>query len=249
MNNEQAFVFGLVGKTLNHSFSKQYFQHKFDTCGINAKYENFELSKIDKIKDVFILPSLKGLNITIPYKTAIIPFLNELTEEAKIIGAVNTIIIDGQNRIGANTDAFGFHQMIKPFLLNTHERALILGNGGASIAIVYVLKKIGLEVVVAARNPKKGQFHLNQINDVMFKHCGVVVNCTPIGTFPDINQSLELPYLALNENHLVVDLVYNPAETQFMKNAKKQGAVTLNGLTMLHQQAEKSWQLWMEKMS
>ncbi len=247
MNNDQALIFGLIGKTLQHSFSKAYFQEKFETQGIKAQYENFELAKIENIKEIFAIQNLKGLNITIPYKTSIIPHLTLLTNEAKSIGAVNTVIIDGQKRIGANTDAFGFQQMIKPFLLNTHERALILGNGGASKAIIHVLKNIGLDVVVAARNPKASEFHLGQVNELMVKHCGIVVNCTPVGTFPDVDSALDLPYFALNENHLVVDLVYNPTETQLLKNAKNQGAVTLNGLTMLNQQAEKSWQLWMEK--
>jgi shikimate dehydrogenase len=245
MNDKQGkLVFGLLGKSLGHSFSQGYFTQKFEVEGIDAVYQNFEIQNIDDVKSVFETESLSGLNVTIPHKTAVIPLLDGLTEEAEKIAAVNTIVFENGRKIGANTDAYGFQQMIKPFLLNTHERALILGNGGASKAVAYVLKSIGLDVIFAARNPLDGQFHLSEVNDMMVKHCGIIVNTTPVGTFPNVNDFLSLPFDAMTDAHLVVDLIYNPEQTAFLKNASIHGATTLNGLTMLYQQAEKSWQLW-----
>ena len=246
-NTNQPEVYGLIGKKLGHSFSKAYFTQKFELSGCSAVYENFEIGQISDFPKIIETKNLMGLNVTIPYKESVIPFLSSLSDEAQEIGAVNTIVFHEGVTIGHNTDAYGFQQMIKPFLLNTHERALILGNGGASKAIKYVLKKIGLDVLFAARNPKPGEFHLSDVNELMIKHCGLVVNTTPVGTYPDVSAQLELPYEAFTDGHLAVDLIYNPEETAFMKSAKMYGATTLNGLTMLHQQAEKSWELWNQK--
>lgn len=243
-DNQGKMVFGLLGKSLNHSFSQGYFTKKFEDEGIDAVYQNFELTQIDEVKAVLLTENLRGLNVTVPYKVEVISFLDDLTEEAAKIGAVNTIVFANERVIGANTDAFGFQQMIKPFLLNTHERALILGNGGASKAVAYVLKSIGLEVIFAARNPAEGQFHLSDINDMMVKHCGVIVNTTPVGTWPNVDDCIPIPFETLSDAHLVVDLIYNPEQTAFLRQAAEQGSTTLNGLTMLFQQAEKSWQLW-----
>jgi shikimate dehydrogenase len=245
MNDKHGkMVFGLLGKSLGHSFSQEYFTKKFEAEGIDAVYQNLELAQIDELKTVLRTENLKGLNVTIPYKSDVIPFLDGLSDEAAKIGAVNTIINENGKWIGANTDAFGFQQMIKPFLLNIHERALILGNGGASKAVAYVLKSIGLDVIFAARNPQVGQFHLSEVNDMMVKHCGIIVNTTPVGTWPNVDDYISIPFHALTDAHLVVDLIYNPEQTEFLKRASEQGATTLNGLTMLYQQAEKSWQLW-----
>ena len=245
MNDKHGkMVFGLLGKSLGHSFSQEYFTKKFEVEGIDAVYQNLELAQIDELKTVLRTENLRGLNVTIPYKSDVIPFLDGLSDEAAKIGAVNTIVFENERVIGANTDAFGFQQMIKPFLLNTHERALILGNGGASKAVAYVLKSIGLDVVFAARNPQDGQFHLSEVNDMMVKHCGIIVNTTPVGTWPNVDDYISIPFHALTDAHLVVDLIYNPEQTTFLKNAANNGATTLNGLTMLYQQAEKSWQLW-----
>jgi shikimate dehydrogenase len=245
MNDKHGkMVFGLLGKSLGHSFSQEYFTKKFEAEGIDAVYQNLELAQIDELKTVLRTENLKGLNVTIPYKSDVIPFLDGLSDEAAKIGAVNTIINENGKWIGANTDAFGFQQMIKPFLLNIHERALILGNGGASKAVAYVLKSIGLDVIFAARNPQVGQFHLSEVNDMMVKHCGIIVNTTPVGTWPNVDDYISIPFHALTDAHLVVDLIYNPEQTTFLKNAANNGATTLNGLTMLYQQAEKSWQLW-----
>lgn len=243
-DNQGEMVFGLLGKSLNHSFSQGYFTKKFEDEGIDAVYQNFELTQIDEVKAVLLTENLRGLNVTVPYKVEVISLLDDLTEEASKIGAVNTIVFENERVIGANTDAFGFQQMIKPFLLNTHERALILGNGGASKAVAYVLKSIGLDVIFAARNPLEGQFHLSEVNDMMVKHCGIVVNTTPVGTWPNVDDYISIPFHALTDAHLVVDLIYNPEQTEFLKHASESGATTLNGLTMLYQQAEKSWQLW-----
>lgn len=246
-HTNQPEIYGLLGRKLSHSFSKAYFTQKFEQLGRNAVYKNFELEQIMDFPQVLANNKLQGLNVTIPYKESVIPFLNSLSDEAREIGAVNTIVFHEGVSVGHNTDAFGFQQMIKPFLMNTHERALILGNGGAARAVKYVLKKIGLDVLFATRNPKPDEFHLSEVNALMIKHCGLIVNTTPVGTYPDIEAQLKLPYEALTEGHLVVDLIYNPEETAFLKSAKKYGATTLNGLTMLHQQAEKSWALWNQK--
>jgi shikimate dehydrogenase len=248
MSNQESYQrYGLLGKSLVHSFSIAYFSKKIEAQNFDAFYENYEIQTIEEFPKLCSVNRLSGLNVTIPYKERILPFLDELSEEAEKIGAVNTVVFEGTRKIGHNTDAYGFQQMIKPFLLNTHERALVLGNGGASRAVKYVLQNIGLDVLVVARNPKANEFHLDEVNELMVKHCGVIVNTTPVGTFPDIDACLDFPFQALNDGHLVVDLIYNPEQTQFLLRAKNQGATTLNGLTMLYQQAEKSWQLWNQK--
>jgi len=236
--------YGLLGKSLSHSFSKSFFTEKFEKEGIDAEYLNYEIDRIEDFEDLLDKHDLSGLNVTIPYKQSVIPFLDELTTEAKTIGSVNTILFQDGKRIGANTDAFGFQQMIKPFLLNTHHKALILGNGGVMRSVKYVLKQIGLDVLVAARNPQEGEFALSDVNEMMIKHCGIIVNCTPVGTFPNVDECLDLPYSAINEGHLVVDLIYNPPLTAFLAQAQHQKAVVLNGETMLREQALQSWQLW-----
>ncbi len=238
--------FGLVGKTLGHSFSKHYFEEKFRKEGLNYTFENFELSSIEEIQGVFSIPDLKGFSVTIPYKEQIISYLDSLSEEAKVIGAVNCVRIseDGQ-RIGYNTDVFGFHQMIKPFLTNEHERAMILGTGGASKAVAYVLKNIGLDVIWISRNPlKEKEFSYDAVNEHMLRACKVIVNCTPVGTFPDIDECVSFPFDYLTDKHLCIDLIYNPEETRFLKESGLRGATTLNGLSMLKEQANKAWEIW-----
>lgn len=237
--------YGLIGKTLSHSFSKTFFELKFTTDGIDASYENVELSQIDEVKDILINGGFSGLNVTIPYKQEIIPFLDELTDEAKAIGAVNTILFRSGKRIGANTDAHGFHQSIKPFLTNKHERALILGTGGASLAVAHVLKNIGIDVKFVSRNPKgENEFSYDSINQYMLQAFKLVVNCTPVGTFPHVEECVPFPFEFLTEDHLCVDLIYNPAETKFLRLSKESGATILNGESMLKEQALKGWALW-----
>jgi shikimate dehydrogenase len=239
-------IYGLIGKKLNYSFSRTFFENLFASKGIVAEYSNFELETIDKIKEVFALhPS--GLNVTIPYKEAIIPYLDDLSPESKEIGAVNVVQFKGKKKIGHNTDAYGFHQSIKPFLTNKHERAMILGTGGASKAVAHVFKKIGIDVIFISRNPiGPKEFPYEAINEHMVNACKVVVNCTPIGTFPAVEESVLFPYQHLTSDHLVVDLIYNPEKTKFLEFSEEYGATILNGETMLKEQALKAWSIWQE---
>ena len=237
--------YGLIGKTLDHSFSKSYFENKFSTEQIqNASYSNFSLESIEEFKSLIKKTSISGLNITIPYKTSIIPFLDELSEAAKSIGAVNTILFKNDQLIGYNTDYIGFHNAIKPFLKNTMEQALILGTGGASKAVVYALEKIGIKCLCVSRFPNEQQLNYDQINDLVLKHHLLIVNTTPLGTSPNINECPNIPYQYITEKHLLVDLVYNPEETLFLKKGRENLANILNGKSMLIHQAEEAWKIW-----
>lgn len=237
--------FGLIGQKLGHSFSKGYFTKKFDELGIAAEYVNIELADIAEVKTVLAEGGFSGCNVTIPYKEAIIPYLDELSEEAKAIGAVNTIAFENGKTIGHNTDAFGFKQMIKPFFKSHHERGMILGTGGAAKAVTYVLEELGVQLIYISRSPKgNDQFSYDDINENMIAFNGIVVNTTPIGMYPNSTDKVNIPYEYIDERHLAIDLIYNPEETVFLAESKAQGAWTLNGLTMLHQQAEKAWEIW-----
>lgn len=236
--------FGLIGKKLGHSFSKNFFGAYFLEKGIDATYENVELSSIDEVKSV-LQSGFSGLNVTVPYKEAVIPFLDELSPEAKAIGAVNVIHFMNGQSVGYNSDAFGFHQSIKPFLLNVHERALLLGTGGAAKAVKHVFQQIGLDVISASRSPEGERgFNYDEINEHMVRACKVIVNCTPIGMYPDVDSSPAFPFEFLTSEHLVVDLIYNPEKTLFLKRAEENGAVILNGSSMLKEQALRSWDIW-----
>lgn len=238
--------FGLIGAKLGHSFSKGFFTDLFTKQEIQADYSNFELTAIDEVQPL-LDGRLSGFNVTIPYKEAILPYLDELSEEAKQIGAVNTVKISNGKSIGYNTDAFGFHQSIKPFLTNQHERALIFGTGGASKAVAFIFKQIGLDVLYVSRGEKGGNvFGYEDVNEHMLRACKVIVNTTPVGMYPNVDDLLPLPYEALTEDHLVIDLIYNPEETAFLSRAKAAGAVTLNGASMLKEQALKAWSIWNE---
>ncbi len=238
-------VYGLVGKTLQHSFSADFFSDYFVTENIVAKYQNFELAAIEDIQSVYDLKPA-GLNVTIPYKERVIPFLDELDPIAEKIGAVNTIVFDGDKKIGYNTDAFGFKQVIKPFLNNQHERALIFGTGGAAKAVASVLKEIGVDVIFISRDPlgKNKHFNYSEVNLQMLNACKLMVNCTPVGTFPNSADYLPLPYEGIGKDHLVIDLIYNPIKSMFLQKAENQGATIMNGEGMLKAQAMKSWSLW-----
>jgi len=238
-------VFGLVGKSLTHSFSKDYFSYKFEELDINANYNNFEIENINQIIDVLNTSNLVGLNVTIPYKESIIPFLDEIDDVAKHVGAVNTIQIKDGKTKGFNTDVFGFKQMIKPFFKSHHHRAIILGTGGASKAVDYVLRELGCDPIFISRNPtNENEFGYEDVNEIMIQSCPIIVNTTPVGMFPNVNEMPTVPTEFLTGKNLVIDLIYNPKETLLLKKAKEKGAWTLNGLTMLHQQAEKSWEIW-----
>lgn len=237
--------YGLIGKTLGHSFSAAFFKDYFEKNNIDARYSNFELNDVEEISSIFE-QDLSGLNVTFPYKESVIPYLDRLDESAAQIGAVNVIAFENGEKVGYNTDAYGFAQSIKPFLTFEHERALIFGTGGASKAVAHVFKQIGLDVFYISRNGHEatGVFTYEDINSHMLQACKVLVNCTPIGTFPNISDCIELPFEHLTPAHLVIDLVYNPSETELMKRAKKQGAAIMNGLSMLQHQALKSYEIW-----
>ena len=237
--------YGLIGKTLDHSFSKSYFENKFITEHIqHATYSNFPLESIEEFKLLIKKKTFSGLNITIPYKTSIIPFLDELSDEAKSISAVNTIHFKNDKLIGYNTDYIGFLNAIKPFLIKTMEQALILGTGGASKAVVFALKKIGIKCLCVSRVPNEQQLNYDQLNELVLKHHLLIVNTTPLGTSPNINECPNIPYQYITEKHLLVDLVYNPEETLFLKKGRKNLANILNGKSMLIHQAEEAWKIW-----
>jgi shikimate dehydrogenase len=240
--------YGLIGKTLSHSFSKKYFEDKFRRENIDAVYENFELDDISQVEDLFLAhPNLCGLNVTIPYKEQIIPYLDEINEQAKKIGAVNTIYIDKETgkKKGYNTDVYGFKQSLKPFLENQHQRALILGTGGVSKAVEYVLNELGIITAFVSRTPQgENHFGYDELNENILASFLLIVNTTPLGTFPNVEEKSPLNYSAITSNHLLYDLVYNPAETAFLKEGKKRGALIINGEQMLKLQAEKAWGIW-----
>lgn len=240
-------TYGLIGEKLDYSFSKTFFDDYFNKNSVDAAFINLEIPTIDSITEVF-KKDISGLTVTIPYKETIIPFLDEITSEAKEIGAVNVIQFKDGKRIGHNSDAYGFQQSIKPFLTNLHERALILGTGGASKAVAYVFKSLGIDVIFCSRNPSgPKEFSYDLLNEHMVNACKVIVNCTPIGTFPNVDESIDFPFQFLTKDHLVVDLIYNPAKTKFLQKAEEIGATILNGESMLKEQALKAWEIWNEQ--
>lgn len=240
-------IYGLIGKSLGHSYSAAFFGEYFKVNEIAAEYHNFELAEIHEIQNVFDQHPA-GLNVTIPYKESVIPFLDELTEEAKAIGAVNCIQFVHGKKVGHNTDAYGFHQSVKPFLTFHHERALILGTGGAAKAVSYVLKNLGIDVLTISRNPEgPKQFHYDEINEHMLRACKLIVNCTPVGTYPNVEDHISIPFQHLTADHLIIDLIYNPEKTKFLELAEANGATILNGEAMLKHQALHSWKIWNEE--
>jgi shikimate dehydrogenase len=238
--------FGLIGKQLSHSFSPAFFADFFQKQGIDAHYTAYELQEISDFPRLMKDSIFGGLNVTIPYKTSIIPYLDELDPLAAEIQAVNVIAFENGKTKGYNTDVFGFQQSIKPFLTFHHERALIFGTGGASKAVAYVFKSLGIDVIFVSQSESSLSNHFTyaDVNEHMLAACKVIVNCTPLGMFPDIDTALELPYASLSEEHLLIDLVYNPEETLFMKQGRDHGATAMNGLSMLQHQALKSWEIW-----
>jgi shikimate dehydrogenase len=239
---------GLLGKNISYSFSVAYFKKKFEDEKIdNISYENFDIESISLFPNLIKNSTdLKGLNVTIPYKEAVTPFLDKLSKKAKEIGAVNTIRITKNNKlIGYNTDCYGFEKSIKPFLKPHHKNALILGTGGASKAIAYSLKKLNINYHYVSRNIKNGvAFSYNTLTEEIIKGHQIIINCTPLGTFPNIDICPDIPYKAITKDHILYDLIYNPEETKFLKLGKQQQATTINGLNMLKLQAEKAWSIW-----
>ena len=235
--------YGLIGKSLEHSFSKAYFSSYFGANKLDASYENIEIQEIGQVRTI-LDAGFAGLNVTIPYKESILPFLDQLSAEAQQIGAVNVVQFKNGQLIGHNTDAYGFHQSIKPFLTNKHERAIVLGTGGASKAVSFGLEQIGVDVVTISRTPKHWQFEWNEINVHMLNACKLIVNCTPLGMFPAVDTCPALPFELLSPEHLVVDLVYNPPKSLFLQKAELAGAQIINGESMLKLQAAKAWEIW-----
>lgn len=241
--------YGLIGYPLGHSFSIGYHNQRFADEGINAKYLNFEIPSIDDLPAVLSQnPELKGLNVTIPYKEKVIPFLDYVSPEARAIGAVNVIRVEHQGKKitlkGYNSDVIGFTQSIEPLLENYHKKALVLGTGGASKAISYGLKSLGLETVYVSRYERPGTIQYGSITPEVVQEYNVIVNCTPLGMFPKTEECPELPYEAMDEKNILYDLIYNPDETLFMRKGAERGATVKNGLEMLLLQAFASWEFW-----
>ncbi len=245
--------YGLIGFPLGHSFSISYFNQKFQDEDIDAVYENYEIPNIDAISEVLDMnPELCGLNVTIPYKEKVLPFLDSISPEARAIGAVNVIRITHQGKSiklkGYNSDVIGFTKSIEPMLdKKWHKKALILGTGGASKAIDYGLRNLGLETIFVSRYEKPGTIQYERITPEVIKEYNVIVNCTPVGMYPLTEKCPNLPYEAMDVHTILYDLIYNPDETLFMKQGAQYGAQTKNGLEMLLLQAFASWEFWHEK--
>jgi shikimate dehydrogenase len=242
--------YGLIGYPLTHSFSKRYFTEKFEKEKIDSTFENFEIDNISKFTEIIKNnPELVGLNVTIPYKEQVIPFLDELNDSAKEIGAVNTVKItrSGSNihLKGFNTDTFGFETSLKPMLKENHKKALILGTGGASKALKYVLGKLGIEFISASiEELKENEIRYEVIDEKMMSERLLIINATPLGTYPKVDTFPNIPYKFITAKHLLFDLVYNPEVTQFMAKGLEKGATVKNGYEMLLQQAIKSYEIW-----
>ena len=242
--------YGLIGFPLGHSFSRNYFNNKFADEKIDAEYVNFEIPSIQDFRRVIEEnPNIYGLNVTIPYKQQVIPYLDELDADAEEIGAVNVIKFireAGQKLklVGYNSDVVGFMGSIKPLLKSHHRKALILGTGGASKAIVYGLRKLGISSVFVSRTKKEGMLTYDDLTPEIMQEFTVIINCTPVGMFPHTDACPALPYECLTGKHLLFDLIYNPEETLFMKKGAAQGAITKNGLEMLLLQAIGAWSIW-----
>ena len=241
--------YGIIGYPLGHSFSPGYFNEKFANEGIDARYEMFEIPSVDTILEIVESnPTLRGLNVTIPYKEKVIEYLDQLSDEARAIGAVNVIKVTHRGRSihmkGFNSDVIGFTQSIEPVLQRYHKKALILGTGGASKAIEYSLRKLGLETLKVSRYEREGTVKYESITPEVIKEYNVIVNCTPVGMYPHVDECPPLPYEAMDRHTLLYDLIYNPDATLFMKKGKEHGAVVKNGLEMLLLQAQASWEFW-----
>lgn len=239
--------FGLVGKDISYSFSKKYFTEKFALGNLtDCTYENFDLQSIDEFPSVIANnPDLKGLNVTIPYKESVIPYLNKLSTNAAQIGAVNVIRFTKKGKLkGYNSDYYGFMKSLEPLLQPHHKKALILGTGGAAKAISFALDRLGILYTFVTREEKEGMIDYDRINATTFDNHQIIINCTLIGTVPNTKEFPPIPYNFFTEKHIAFDLIYNPEETQFLKKAKKKGAITKNGYEMLVLQAEKAWKIW-----
>ncbi|MBI2283648.1 MAG: shikimate dehydrogenase [Bacteroidetes bacterium] len=238
--------FGLLGYPLSHSFSQKYFTDKFVQLGLtDCVYENFSLPDITALSDVLeSKKDLRGFNITIPYKKQVLAFVDEVSPVVKAIGACNCVNIKNGKRVGHNTDVVGFELSLRPFLKAHHTRALVLGTGGASAAVVYVLQQLGIAVQYVSRSASDQAIAYEQVDEVLLSSHHLIVNTTPLGMYPNLEDCPPLPYQWLTPLHHLYDLIYNPAETRFLANGKAKGATVQNGQEMLVLQAEESWRIW-----
>ena len=241
--------YGLIGYPLGHSFSVTYFNERFENENIDAQYINFEIPNIERLPEILATnPELRGLNVTIPYKEQVLKFLDDMSPEAKAIGAVNVIKVShvGKKILlkGYNSDVIGFTRSLEPLLYAHHKKALILGTGGASKAIDYGLHSLGLDTLFVSRTKKKGCITYSEVTPGLIREYNVIVNCTPLGMFPKTEECPNLPYEAMDEHTILYDLIYNPDETLFMKKGAERGANVKNGLEMLLLQAFASWEFW-----
>ena len=245
--SKKQLKFGLIGRNISYSFSEKYFAEKFEISHFdNCEYKNYDIETINEFpKIVSETKGLMGLNVTIPYKEEIIPLLDKLSKTAKKIGAVNCITISKNKKLkGYNTDYYGFKKSTKPLLKEHHKKALILGTGGACKAVAYALRKLKIEYDFVSRTPNEFQFGYTDLNAEIFEEYHIVINTTPIGTYPNVENCPDLDYSLFTKKHIAFDLVYNPEETTFLKKAKEHGAKTKNGYEMLAFQAEKAWKIW-----
>jgi len=241
--------YGLIGFPLGHSFSKNYFNEKFENEQIDAEYINFEIPRIENLTEILVSNvNLKGLNVTIPYKEKVIGYLDVVSPEARAIGAVNVIRVShkGKKTIleGFNSDVIGFTQSIEPMLEKCHKKALLLGTGGASKAVNYGLKSLGIDTLFVSRTAKQGAITYDEVSADVVREYNVIVNCTPIGMYPKVFECPQLPYEAMDSHTILYDLIYNPDETLFMQRGAEHGATTKNGLEMLLLQAFANWKIW-----
>lgn len=239
--------FGLLGKHLAYSFSQKYFTRQFVLGNFaDCSYENFEIDSIELFPELITrYPDLKGLNVTIPYKEAVMPYLEKLSKSAAQIGAVNVIRFTARGKLkGYNSDYYGFMKTLKPLVQNHHKKALILGTGGAAKAVAFALDRLGILYTYVSRETNEGMINYDRINGTTFDQYHIIINCTPVGTSPNTEAYPPLPYTYFTEKHLAYDLIYNPEETEFLKKAKARGAVIKNGYDMLVFQADKAWKIW-----
>lgn len=238
-------TYGLIGKNISYSFSEKYFTEKFQRENIlNSQYKTFDLQAITELPQLLENQSIKGLNVTIPYKEVVIPYLTDLSPEVKEIGAVNVIKIIDNQLIGHNSDIYGFEVSFKELLQNHHKKALILGTGGAAKAIQYVLKKNAIEFKIVSRTASSETITYEDLTSETLSEYTIIINCSPVGTFPNVDAKPDLNYDYITAQHYLYDLVYNPLQTAFLQEGQKRGATTQNGLKMLELQAEKAWEIW-----
>jgi shikimate dehydrogenase len=250
MKEEESKTFGLLGKNISYSFSRGYFTEKFEKLKLKKyKYVNFDIQQIKDFPVIIgVEKNVRGVNVTIPYKEEIIPFLDKLDETAKNIGAVNTIKFTKRGNLkGYNSDVVGFENSIKPLLKSHHKKALILGTGGASKAIAFALNKNSIKFKFVSRNPEgKKEISYDSLSEEILLKYTVIINCTPLGTFPEIEKCPDIPYQFITDAHLLYDLIYNPEVSTFLSKGKEKGAIIKNGFEMLQLQAEESWRIWNE---